>query len=229
MRAVEIGAVEDLARLARELHAVQDERSQLQLVIDLAVRLIAGCDHAGVSVLRNRKIFTPAASDDVGLRGDALQYELGEGPCLDSVRSRETVISQDLGRETRWPSWTQRVEADLGVQAIMSLWLSTDARSYGALNLYADRIEAFEPVDHAVAQTLSTLISIALASQREIRERGIAITNRTVIGQAKGILMERLDIDADQAFAYLRQISQRENRKLIVVAEEMVKTRLVPD
>jgi AmiR/NasT family two-component response regulator len=54
------------------------------------------------------------------------------------------------------------------------------------------------------------------------------MTSRTIIGQAEGILMERLGIDADQAFAYLRRISQTENRKLIMICSEIVETRRLP-
>jgi len=61
--------------------------------------------------------------------------------------------------------------------------------------------------------------------QREICGRGIAMTTRTIIGQAQGILMEKLGIDADQAFAYLRRISQSENPKLIMICQEIVNTR----
>jgi AmiR/NasT family two-component response regulator len=51
------------------------------------------------------------------------------------------------------------------------------------------------------------------------------MTSRTIIGQAQEILIEKLGIDADQAFAYLRRISQSENRKLIMICQEIVNTR----
>jgi transcriptional regulator with GAF, ATPase, and Fis domain len=222
------GGVEDFARAVRVLHSAPDECGQLQLAVDLAVRLVGGCDHAGVSIVQGRSISTPAGSDEVVGRGDSLQYELDEGPCLDSVRQHETVISRDLRREERWPRWTPRALNDLGIEAMMSLCLHADSRTYGALNLYADRAEAFERQDFAIAQALAAQISVGLAAQREIRQRSIAMTNRTVIGQAQGIIMERLGIDADQAFAYLRRMSQTENRKLISICNDIVKTRELP-
>jgi GAF domain-containing protein len=223
-----VGGVEDFARAVRVLHAAPDECGQLQLAVDLAVRLVGGCDHAGVSMVEGRRISTPAGSDVVVSRGDELQYELDEGPCLDSVRWHETVVSHDLRREERWPRWTPRALNELGVQSMMSLWLYTDSRSYGALNLYADRAEAFERTDFAIAQALAAQISVALAVQREITQRGVAMTNRTVIGQAEGIIMERLGIDSDHAFAYLRRMSQTENRKLISICNDIIKTRELP-
>ena len=77
-------------------------------------------------------------------------------------------------------------------------------------------------------QALAAQISVALAAQREIQQRSVAMTNRTVIGQAEGILMERLGIDADRAFAYLRRMSQTENRKLVTICNEIVELRQLP-
>lgn len=150
MNRIGAGSVEDFANTARLLHAAPNECGQLQLAVDLAVRLIAGCDHAGVSIVEGRGIRTPVGSDDVVRCGDALQYELDEGPCLDSVRKHQTVASQDLSREERWPRWSPRVRTELGIQGMMSLWLYTNGASYGALNLYADQIEAFQSQDHAI-------------------------------------------------------------------------------
>jgi GAF domain-containing protein len=230
---IDAGGVEDFANAARLLYAAPDECGQLQPAVDLAVRLIEGCAHAGVSVVEGRSIRTPVGSDDVVRRGDALQYELDEGPCLDAVRQHQTVVSQDLNREERWPRWSPRARTELGIRGMMSFWLYTNGRSYGAgsygaLNLYADQIEAFQSQDHAIAKALAAQISVSLAALREIRQRSLAMTNRTVIGQAEGILMERLGIDADQAFAYLRRTSQSENRKLVTICSQIVETRQLP-
>jgi hypothetical protein len=116
---------------------------------------------------------------------------------------------------------------------MMALSLSTSvspdgADSYGVLNLYSDSIDPFGPNEYSIANALAAQISIALAAHREIRGRGIGMTSRTIIGQAEGILMERLGIYADHAFAYLRRVSQSENRKLIMICSEIVKTRRLP-
>jgi len=233
MGITEISGVEGLARAARELHTAPNETELLQLAVDLAVNIINGGDHAGICIVQGREFSTPVASDDVVRRGDALQYQLDEGPCLDAVRSQDTVISPNLREEARWPEWTPRAMSVLGIKAMMSLWLYTSVNphggdSYGALNLYSDSIDPFGPNEYAIAQALAAQISVALAAHREIRGRGVAMTSRTIIGQAEGILMERLGIDADQAFAYLRRVSQSENRKLIMICSEIVKTRRLP-
>jgi AmiR/NasT family two-component response regulator len=51
-----------------------------------------------------------------------------------------------------------------------------------------------------------------------------AIETRDVIGQAKGILMERDRLTADEAFDVLSRASQRLNRKLRDIADELTTT-----
>src|SRR4029453_18213550 len=122
------------------MYVTPDETELLRLAVDVAVRIIDGSDHPGIAVVRGGELSTPVAFDDLVRRGDALQYQLHEGPSLDAVRWQETVISRNLSEEARWPEWTPRAVSVLGIKAIMSLWLDRSlnpdgAGSYGALNL----------------------------------------------------------------------------------------------
>lgn len=213
------------ARAARDFQDKPDEGSQLQLAAELAVEFVPGCDHAGIAIVKGSRTVTGGSSDHVVRRGDELQNELNEGPSLDSVRTHDTVISQDLSREPRWPRWAPQVISELGVRSMLSLLLHTTSRSYGSLNLYADRTQAYNSESLAVAQTLAAHIAVAVAARREIDHRGVAMVNRTVIGQAEGILMERFDLSPDQAFNFLRRQSQQSNRKLLQVCTELVAGR----
>ena len=49
-----------------------------------------------------------------------------------------------------------------------------------------------------------------------------ALESRDVVGMAKGILMARQRCGPDEAFAMLAQASQRENRKVIHIAQRIV-------
>lgn len=55
----------------------------------------------------------------------------------------------------------------------------------------------------------------------EVGHLKLAIEHRDVIGQAKGILMAREGCTAEQAFSILRMASQRENRKLYEIADQL--------
>ena len=213
---------------ARTLQGSGGRVARLQAGVEMVVDLLEGCDHAGVTIASKGMLSTPAASDALVRRGDEWQYELGQGPCVDSVRDQHTVIAQDLTADRRWSTWGPRVVERLGINAMMSLLLYTDTDTFGALNLYADRTQAWDHRQIGLAQSLAGHLAVAAADAAEIDHRGRAMVSRTVIGQAEGIVMERLSIDAEQAFAYLRRVSQASHRKLVDVAEDLVATRRLP-
>ena len=62
------------------------------------------------------------------------------------------------------------------------------------------------------------------ALQRQVEQLQLALETRDVIGQAKGILMERFRITADEAFDLLRVASQHRNRKLNALAADLAAT-----
>lgn len=221
--------VGEFSKLSEAMWSADDEQARLQLAVDAAVGLVEHCDHAGFTVNENvGALATRVGSDDVVLRANELQFELGEGPCLDVARDQVTLICPDLTDERRYPAWAARVHTELGVGSMMSLLVYTSRDSYGCLSLYADEARCFDSDDVVVAETLAAHLAIEMRSGREITQLGQALNNRLMIGRAEGILMERLRISSEQAFDYLRRISSHTNRKLVVVADEIVSTRKLP-
>jgi transcriptional regulator with GAF, ATPase, and Fis domain len=208
----------------------EDVARTLETSVKLAVELIEDCDGAGVTVVRrHRRLETPASTDDWVARGDALQYELQEGPCMDAVWQHEVVISGDLATEERWPTWGRRVGVELGVRSMMCFQLFTSESTVGALNMYSREVGRFQhESDRFEGQALAAHVAVALAASQEIEGLQAALGHRTVIGQAEGILMERFDLSADRAFEVLRRVSTTSNVKLSEVAVELVHTRRLP-
>jgi GAF domain-containing protein len=215
--------------LAQALAGAPDEDARLRVAVDAAVGLVARCDHAGITINENGRLVTRAGSDDLVFRANALQTELAEGPCLDVRRDQDTLVSPVLAGERRWPVWAPRVHAELGVDSMMSLLLYTDEQSFGALSLYCEDGCRFDADDVAVAQALAGQLSVTMAAERHIDQLGMGLHNRNVIGQAQGILMERFDLTAEQAFDYLRRTSSNTNRKVAALAAEVAQTRRLPD
>jgi transcriptional regulator with GAF, ATPase, and Fis domain len=220
---------EHLAEAARDLGS-EDVEQTLEKSVQLGVALIEGCDACGVTLVRRgTSLETPVSTGDMVVRGDALQYELGEGPCMDAVWEHEVVISHDLADEDRWPRWAPRVVEELGARSMLCVQLFTDTSQLGAMNMYSKRAHVFdEAADRVEAQALAAHISVALAAAQEIEHLNTALGSRTVIGQAEGILMERFGISGDRAFEVLRRVSSHTNTKLNAVALELVHTRKVP-
>ena len=217
------------AAVAREFGEQVTEVATLEHAVAVAQEIIDGCDHAGVTLVHARRpVETAAATSEIAVRADQLQYELGEGPCLDSARNHVVTLSTDLLTESRWPRWAPTASAELGVRSILCFQLFTTQSSYGALNLYSERPDAFGADDQAVGMALAAHVAVAVAAIRAIESRDLAIARRTIIGQAEGILMERFSLDADQAFSVLRRVSQDSQRKLYEVAADLVRTGELP-
>lgn len=157
---------EAIAEVARRLEAEGTAQKTLQKMVELAVATIAGCDHAGVSIT-NEGVQTPAASDDVPRRVDWLQYESGEGPCLDAIWKHDIYQADDLRSETRWPHFSTRAASETGVLSMLSFRLFLEQDTLGALNLYSRRPHAFADDSRRVGQVFAAHAAIALQAARE--------------------------------------------------------------
>jgi GAF domain-containing protein len=141
------------------------------------------------------------------------------------------VHIEDLSTEPRYGDWGRRVVAETGIRSSLSLQLFTDPQaviSLGALNLYLQQPRSFDPDTRAEAVALAAHAAIALESAQTEAHLRSGLVTRTVIGQAEGILMERLKITADQAFGVLSRLSQHSNVKLRDVARNLVETGDIP-
>ena len=219
---------EVFAEVARSLLAQEDVQHTLQRIVDLAVETLDSCDHAGITFVRGRKFSTPASSNDVPLMVDAIQYETGEGPCLDAIREHEVFRTGDLGRETRWPRFSARAQRETGVTSMLSFRLFVNGDTLGALNLYSKSADAFDDEAWTYGSIFAAHAAVALSSALHDEQMEEALQSRDVIGQAKGILMAREGIGPDEAFDMLRRASQRVNVKLRDVARQIAESAQSP-
>ncbi len=217
------------AEIARELASARTLDETLQGVVDLACDVIEGCTSATISFIhRGGKISSPAFSGRLAKDADMLQYEVGEGPCLQAIREHETYRIDDMEEEERWPRFTERVQ-ELGVASMLTFRLFHGRDTMGALNLYSQQPQAFDDEAEAFGTVFASHAAVALKSA--ISEAGDkeALESRDIIGQAKGILIERHGVSADVAFNVLRAASQRQNRRIRDIAEEIVRTAQLPE
>lgn len=201
--------------------------ARLRLAVATAVQLVEGCEHASIAAVEGEVVHVRAATDEVAEAADRLQRELAEGPGHDAVKTRSTVVSQDLEVDDRWPEWAAAVRADLGLACAVSLWLDAEQAFQGTLNLYGGRPDALTPDALATGAAIAERLGVAIRAGRESDELN-AVGTRTVIGQAEGILMERLGVDAGDAFTLLREAAERTGTKVARVAVELVRTRELP-
>jgi GAF domain-containing protein len=136
------------------------------------------------------------------------------------------VHGADLTEESRWPRLSKTAPDTLGIRSVLCFQLFVhEENTLGGLNLLSSRADAFEADDRALGAVFAAHAASALAAAQELEQVRQGLASRDVIGQAKGMLMERYQLGADQAFALLARISQDENVKLHDLAERLVSTR----
>ncbi|WP_083259950.1 GAF and ANTAR domain-containing protein [Cellulosimicrobium cellulans] len=219
------GAVADAARALAEEPTLQQT---LDRVVELAMVMVPGCESAGISLVSRGRIRSVAVSSPLVARGDALQYDLGEGPCLDAIREATVVESADVESDPRWPRWAPTAARELGVRSMLGVQLYTSDDAHGALNLYSTRTGAFGDEAHHLTTTFAAVAAAAIAAARTEEQLQSAVRTRTLIGQAQGIIMERYTLSEARAFAVMSRVSQDSNVKLVDVAREIVDTRRIP-
>jgi transcriptional regulator with GAF, ATPase, and Fis domain len=201
-----------------------DVRETLAGVTAAAVDLISGVDYADVLLIEKDHFDSIASTAPVVKELDAVQERLGQGPCLQAAVADSVIRCADLRDDPRWPQFAAAATR-LGVHSMLSFQLYTSKGGAGALNLLASAPRAFSAEGEALGAVLATHAAVALAAINREHQFESALASRDNIGQAKGILMERLSIDAVQAFAMLKQLSQSTNTPLRTIAERVITTR----
>jgi GAF domain-containing protein len=217
---------EVMGQLARSLQRQHgDVAAMLGAITEGAVRAVPGAEEASVSYVQGRRrlVESRAATSDLPQRVDEAQNRLKEGPCLDSVWDRKTVRIDDMAADDRWPAFAAEAVA-LGLGSCLSLQLFVEGDNLGALNLYASRPYAFGEESEDVGLVFAAHAAVALSGAQQEENLQRAVSSRDLIGQAKGILMERYRLTGDQAFALLVGASSRTNRRLLDIAEELCST-----
>jgi len=218
-----------LADAVRDLDAQTDPPHTLQRLVELTPEFFPACDFVGVSLIERGEVRTPAGTNERLRALDESQYEIGQGPCRDAIRTHSTVVVHDLATDPRWPSWGRAMVSELGIRSSLSFRLFTRPdRTWGALNVYSTEKDGFSDEDVVQGQTIAALAAVALARSINDEQLASALQTRTTIGQAIGIVMERYQLDADHAFSVLRRISSQDNLKLRDLAAQVVATREVP-
>ncbi|MPR00015.1 ANTAR domain-containing protein [Modestobacter sp. I12A-02628] len=219
-----------LADLARSLQGTPGVQGRLETAVRAALVTIPGAEQASVSAVRDhREVHTLAATGPAARELDQSQYDTGQGPCLDTLFGRHTVRLEDLAAESRWPAFTARAR-QLGVGSMLSVQLFVDGQhgELGALTVSSSAPRAFTGDSELVALAVAAHAAVAVAEALSDEHLRAAVVTRDVIGMAKGVLVERYKVTPDQAFALLAAASQRTNRKLHTVADELVTTGALP-
>lgn len=215
-----------MAELARSVASPRKVEDVLSDVTTEAQRLIPGTDTAGVLLIGKSGTWdSVAVTTDLPHRLDELQMKYREGPCYQAAVDDDLIVrTDDFRTERRWPLYSAAV-VELGVLSGLSFKLYTSTQTAGALNLFATKPNAFDGDAETVGAVLAAHAAAAIMASRESEQLESALSTRDRIGQAKGIIMERYDVDDVAAFEMLRKLSQDSNVKLVEIALKVIETR----
>ncbi|MDY6996153.1 MAG: ANTAR domain-containing protein [Actinomycetota bacterium] len=219
----------ELARRMAELaRAVATPRSVDDVLADVsteAKNLISGVDAAGILLIGKAGRFdSVGGTSELPHRLDELQMKYNEGPCVEAALDELIVRTDDFRTESRWPMYSAAA-VELGVLSAVSFKLYTSSQTAGALNLFALSPNAFNAEAETIGAVLAAHAAAAIMASRQSEQLESALSTRDRIGQAKGIVMERYNIDDVAAFDMLRTLSQDSNTKLTDIAERVIRTR----
>lgn len=227
----EEAALEKVAQIARKLAVAPTLDETLQCAVDLGSDYIDGCEGTSISFIQNRALTTPVWSSRTALAADQAQYRHNQGPCLEALSSHHTIVIDDIAEEGRWPRWREAV-LDLNLRSSVSFRLfltSEDEETYGSLNMFSSRAHAFDFHAQVLGQIFASHAAVALKAA--IAEAGYeqAVRARDLIGLAKGVIMERHDVDAGEAFEMLRRIANDRNIPMRSLAEQVTESGALSD
>jgi hypothetical protein len=223
----------EFVRLTSRLLTAPSVEDVLERVLEATTLMVPSADLASFTLIDTGGQFhTPAETDEVAVELDLLQYRFREGPCVEAAvpAGPAVAIAPDLADEPRWPQWAPAA-VGLGVGAVLSTALipgEPTGRSIGALNVYSRSAGGLDEADRDVLLLLATHASLAVAATDAVTRSRLqaahlskAIDSRDVIGQAKGIIMARRGVSAEEAFDVLRRTSQDLNVKLAELARTL--------
>jgi hypothetical protein len=225
---------EAFAELGRIKFRETDFAAVLARVADLAKRTIPGADEVSITLLGRDGAHTAALTGKRTVAVDEWQYQQGHGPCLAAAAANITVTIADMAGDSRWPDWANRA-IDTGIHSSLSIGLPLHESVSGAFNVYATTPHAVDENAVILAETLSEYAAMAMANAHLhdctatlADHASAAMDNRTVIEQAKGIIMAERRCSADEGFAILAKVSQYSDRTVGDAAAALIASAVHP-
>lgn len=203
----------------------------LDQVTQLMHAAVPDFDEVSITVVEGERPISVVFTGSLAVQLDERQYEQGFGPCLHAARTGGVVPIPDTSTDFEYVDFSRQA-CRMGVTRSLSFGLAVPGRNVGSLNLYALSGHGFDEATVAAAQAVAAYVAAPVANAAlyarttaQVEQMREAMASRSVIEQAKGMIMSARDCTADEAFTELRRLASRANRKVRVVAEEIVEGR----
>jgi GAF domain-containing protein len=226
-------STDDLRRALKDLDALrygaQDLHSAMRRLVEVTHALFS-VDGASL-MLVDPDLFLRgvAASDDRVAQFEELEIDHGTGPCTESYQTKELVGSEDLADEPRWGD-VPKAAAERGLRAVLVSPIPYGNDAIGVIAVFSSKPHAWSPEGELALIAFTDLAALLIATTMQSEERGElaaqlqrALDARTMIEQAKGVLVARDHVSSRDAFERLRADARRQRRKVVDVAREVLR------
>lgn len=176
---------------------------------------------------------TVSATDPQAARIDELQFDLGEGPCWDAMKSARPVLEPEVRIRPRgtWPAFSDAIRHD-EIGALFAFPLFVGPLRLGALDLYSTRPTELTDLEAkqgaAFAAVVSRLVlhrALSRVGSEDTLEADARFSRRT-IHQATGMVLAQLNLPPDEARLVIQAHAFAEGRSMQEIAEDIVERRL---
>lgn len=177
---------------------------------------------------------TLAATDGTALRLDELQFDLGEGPCWDAMRSGSPVLVSDVRASSSdtWPAFGPAV-GDLEVRAMFVFPVRVGPLQLGAIDLYSDQPDELPREAVGQARILARAVSRVVLRDTLARERHdndddepVGAHTRRMVHQATGRIIVQAKVPPDDAHLLLQGYAFSTGARVVDVATDILQGRL---
>jgi GAF domain-containing protein len=225
----ELAAV--FARFSNVLLTEETVSNALSLITEAAVLAVDDAAGAGVSLMDSHGGRSSAAStSSIVAQADALQYDLGQGPCLSAWASGHPVDIADVRTDLRWPEWGAAAD-ELGLRSCVSVPLLSGNLAFGAIKIYWAKPNAathrlIRLLDLFAAQASIFLVNVQARERSRILSEQLKSTlaQRDIISTAKGIVMAQRGLGNHDAMLHLMTGALSGDRTLREVAEQIIES-----
>lgn len=183
----------------------------------------------GVTLQRRKRTMTVAGSSPRALTLDRIEQALGEGPCIEALRTKSVILLADVSTDPRWPAY-QRQLAEHGCRSTLGVPLEIGEDAAAALNFFGADTGLFTEQIITEAAGFADLAGRALrlavrigTVQSRAEDLQAAMENRTAIDLACGVIMAQNRCSQEEAMAILTRVSSNRNQKLRAVAAEVLR------
>ncbi|MGH9265308.1 MAG: GAF and ANTAR domain-containing protein [Acidimicrobiales bacterium] len=224
-------AAEKLGRVTRLLRTQRTLPAKLETAVEIVKRTVSNCDAAGVMMLIDGMPTTAAVSSRLTVEIDLIQYETGQGPCLDAMNGGNVIRIDVLDRDSRFTRFAPGALAH-EINSVLSMPLAARGHSVGALNLYSHRPHAFDESSQAQTQPIADYAAEAIAtsplyaySLDMVDGLVESMETQALIAQATGVIAATEQRTAEEALDRLRQLALASGASLRTVAAWVLEER----